>query len=166
MKDKVKGALKNVFPAEFLNRIDTTVVIQSLTQKAIRAIVDHILRQCAQRAHRAAHAARVERGVQGSAGGEGLRSQYEPALRRTSRTSSRTRGVGLLNGRIKPSDHRDRLEVRRADARTHGARGDIELESVSSDAALEDRMVLPVFFCVRRPFEEERAGGPGSSRRT
>jgi len=57
MKDKVMGALKNVFLAEFLNRFDSTVVLQSLTPKEIRAIGDLMLRQCAHRAHRAAHAA-------------------------------------------------------------------------------------------------------------
>jgi len=43
MKDKVLGEMKNLFRPEFLNRIDATVVFQSLTLMEIREIVDLML---------------------------------------------------------------------------------------------------------------------------
>ena len=43
MKDKVLGEMKNLFRPEFLNRIDATVVFQSLTLMEIRQIVDLML---------------------------------------------------------------------------------------------------------------------------
>ncbi len=43
MKDKVLGEMKNLFRPEFLNRIDATVVFQSLTLMEIRKIVDLML---------------------------------------------------------------------------------------------------------------------------
>jgi ATP-dependent Clp protease ATP-binding subunit ClpC len=43
MKDKVLGEMKNLFRPEFLNRIDATVVFQSLTIMEIRKIVDLML---------------------------------------------------------------------------------------------------------------------------
>ena len=44
MKDKVLGEMKNLFRPEFLNRIDATVVFQSLTLMEIRQIVDLMLK--------------------------------------------------------------------------------------------------------------------------
>jgi ATP-dependent Clp protease ATP-binding subunit ClpC len=44
MKDKVLGEMKNLFRPEFLNRVDSTVVFQSLTLMEIRQIVDLMLK--------------------------------------------------------------------------------------------------------------------------
>ena len=41
MKDKVLGAMKNVFRPEFINRLDATVVFHALTKEQIREIVEN-----------------------------------------------------------------------------------------------------------------------------
>src|SRR5207248_1136286 len=45
MKDRVMGALKNIFRPEFLNRIDATIAIHSLQKEQIRQIVDLMLKR-------------------------------------------------------------------------------------------------------------------------
>ncbi|MCH7809456.1 MAG: ATP-dependent Clp protease ATP-binding subunit, partial [Chloroflexi bacterium] len=45
MKEKVLGAMKNVFRPEFINRLDATVVFHSLTKAHIRQIVTNEMKQ-------------------------------------------------------------------------------------------------------------------------
>ena len=45
MKDKVLGAMKNVFRPEFINRLDATIVFHSLTKTHIREIVTNEMKQ-------------------------------------------------------------------------------------------------------------------------